>query len=255
MYYNEYDENQTKKLLKQRKKKKLKKRFKIVLVLLCLIGIIILLSGDYLKVKSIKITGQYSYDQKEVLNHLSIDNKTYYLLIDKKKIEKELKNIPTIESAKVHCDIFGHVKLELQETYPIAYAKVNNKIYGINNIGKIYEENDKTRQNELKSLPFVDKFTSTDLLSKFASEYKNVQDVIKNEVSDIILDPQPGDDTRLKMMLLDNNIIDIRIEDISRWLSDKNKFDWNAYKTEHPDGNMTFNFYKNYVYINGQKQS
>ena len=255
MYYNEYDDSPTDRLLKQRKKRKLKTRVKIIIGIICMIIVIILVAGNTFRIKSIHITGEYSYNQEEVLDHISISKKSYYPFLNTSKIEKEIKEILTVETVKVTCDLLGHVNINLKETYPIAYSKINNKIYVINNIGKIYEETDKTRQNELQSLPFVDKFTSTELLEDFAKEYKNVQDVIKNEVSDIILDPQPGDQTRLKMILLDNNIIDIRIEDISTWLSDKNKFDLNAWKTEHPEGYMTFSFYKNYLYYNGEKQS
>ena len=88
--------------------------------------------------------------------------------------------------------------------------------------------------NVLKSLPYVSEFKEEKLLKQFAEGFKDVPTLMQNEISDIILSPQRGDETRLKCLLKGDKILYIRIEDLSTRLDDE-IFNYEAYKTKYKD--------------------
>ena len=221
--YHEYDENPVRKTLKQRKKKKLKRKVKILLVLCLLIILAFYLISDYSKVKSIHISGNSLTEKEEILEHITISQSSYYMFMNTHKIEKQIKLLPAIKEATVQCDWVGNIKIEVQEAQPIAYAKINKDIYEINNIGNIIKTTDQDRISLLKSL-----------LKQFAEGFKDVPTLMQNEISDIILSPQRGDETRLKCLLKGDKILYIRIEDLSTRLDDE-IFNYEAYKTKYKD--------------------
>ena len=232
--YHEYDENPVRKTLKQRKKKKLKRKVKILLVLCLLIILAFYLISDYSKVKSIHISGNSLTEKEEILEHITISQSSYYMFMNTHKIEKQIKLLPAIKEATVQCDWVGTIKIEVQEAQPIAYAKINKDIYEINNIGNIIKTTDQDRISLLKSLPYVSEFKEEKLLKQFAEGFKDVPTLMQNEISDIILSPQRGDETRLKCLLKGDKILYIRIEDLSTRLDDE-IFNYEAYKTKYKD--------------------
>lgn len=232
--YHEYDENPVRKTLKQRKKKKLKRKVKILLVLCLLIILAFYLISDYSKVKSIHISGNSFTEKEEILEHITISQSSYYMFMNTHKIEKQIKLLPAIKEATVQCDWAGNIKIEVQEAQPIAYAKINKDIYEINNIGNIIKTTDQDRISLLKSLPYVSEFKEEKLLKQFAEGFKDVPTLMQNEISDIILSPQRGDETRLKCLLKGDKILYIRIEDLSTRLDDE-IFNYEAYKTKYKD--------------------
>lgn len=232
--YHEYDENPVRKTLKQRKKKKLKRKVKILLVLCLLIILAFYLISDYSKVKSIHISGNSLTEKEEILEHITISQSSYYMFMNTHKIEKQIKLLPAIKEATVQCDWVGNIKIEVQEAQPIAYEKINKDIYEINNIGNIIKTTDQDRISLLKSLPYVSEFKEEKLLKQFAEGFKDVPTLMQNEISDIILSPQRGDETRLKCLLKGDKILYIRIEDLSTRLDDE-IFNYEAYKTKYKD--------------------
>lgn len=232
--YHEYDENPVRKTLKQRKKKKLKRKVKILLVLCLSIILAFYLISDYSKVKSIHISGNSLTEKEEILEHITISQSSYYMFMNTHKIEKQIKLLPAIKEATVQCDWVGNIKIEVQEAQPIAYAKINKDIYEINNIGNIIKTTDQDRISLLKSLPYVSEFKEEKLLKQFAEGFKDVPTLMQNEISDIILSPQRGDETRLKCLLKGDKILYIRIEDLSTRLDDE-IFNYEAYKTKYKD--------------------
>lgn len=228
--YNEYDENPVRKTLKQRKKKKLRKKFKVILIGLILLIVVIFLLTPYSKVKSISIKGNDITSQEDIKSHISVNELSYYFLINKNKVKEEIEDLPTIKSANITVDMVGNIDIVVEEALPIAYAEINDVIYEINDIGRIVEIKDQERIQLLKSLPFVQKMTSIDLLTEFAQQFKEVPSLMQNEMSDIILEPKSADPTRLKCIMKDGKIVYIRIEDVAKRLNDE-EFNYEAYKT------------------------
>lgn len=245
--YNEYDHNPVQKTLKKRKKQRIKKRIKIIFGCLLIIGIIYILMSDFLKIKSINIYENEMTSKEDILDCISIDHSTYIFMIDKDKMKEELKTLPTVKSSEVNVDIFGKVTITIEEAKAIAYADYQGQIYEINNAGNILEINDNNKLRELKTLPKLQNFSSIDLLKQFAKGFQNVPSLMQNEISDILFDPQPADETRLKCITKDNKILYIRIEDISTKLNNE-RFNYEAFKTTYKD-KCIFKIEGNKVYM------
>lgn len=244
--FNEHDENQVTKIYKQRKKRKIKKNVKILMGLL-----IVLLIGSYLisglsKVKTIKIQGTDITSQEEVLKTISMNQSSFYWLVSTSQVEEEIKTIPSVKNVEVKCDWIGNVKIVIEEAIPIAYAQIEDNIYEINDIGHAFIVDDEQRIKELKVLPFVSQMNDEKILKEFAKEYQYVSEYMRNEISDIILEPKNADPTRLKCLLSDNYIIYIRIEDLKERLGEKSTFDLDAYKALYPDESI-FKFEGGYI--------
>lgn len=234
MTYDDYIENPVHKTLKQRKKKKLKKKVKIFFFLVILSLIIVFFCSNLSKVKSIRIDGVESIEKKDITSIISVDKNFYYFLIDKDKVKQEVLKNPSVKSVKIQVDLIGNVTISIDEALPIAYALVGTTYYEINDVGHIVEVKEQERLNNLKTLSYVTGFTDLEMLKDFANGFKDVPSLMQNEMSDIILEPQPADPTRLKCLLNDNKILYVRIEDLATRLND-DQFSYEAYKTEYSD--------------------
>lgn len=234
MRYDEYIENPVHKTLKQRKKKKLKKKVKIFFFFVIVSLVIVFFCSNLSKVKSIQINGLESIEKKDITSIISIQNDSYYFLIDKDKVKEEILQNPSVKNAKIQIDYIGNVTISIDEALPIAYALVDTTYYEINDVGHVVEIKDQQRLQSLKTLSYVTGFSDLEMLEDFAKGFKDVPSLMQNEMSEIILDPQPADPTRLKCLLNDNKTLYVRIEDLATRLND-DQFSYEAYKTEYSD--------------------
>jgi cell division septal protein FtsQ len=244
-YFNEYDESQVKKLYKKRKKKKLKKRFK-VLIILCLLFIIIgyFISG-LSRVKKITVIGNHDVSTDSIIETSDLDKNTIYILINKSKVEKNIKNLPFIKKANVSYDVFGNVTIEIEESQQVAYCVINKKTYVLDEYGSVIETKDETVKDKLKSCPKLSSFKTLKFLKTFAKEYAKVPELIKSQTSDIIYSPENADETRVRFVLDNGKELIVRVEDMAEELND---FAFAAYMNEHKDV-CTFNFYGKNIYL------
>lgn len=245
--YNEHDENQVKKILKQRKKKKLKNKVKVFIGVVVFGFIFWFMMSDYPKVKSIHISGNINISENQILDNISINTHSFYWFMNTNKIEKEIKDNLAIKSAEVKCDLLGNVNIEVQEAEAIAFATINEETYEINDMGEVIEVTDQERKEELYRLVSVNHFSSLDMLKEFAQGYQSVSNLTKNEMSDIYLAPRSADPTLLKCLLKNNYIIYIRIEDLADKLNEKS-FDLEAYKVKYPTKHI-YSFEGNNIYL------
>lgn len=232
--YNEYDENPVYRTYKQRKKKKLKKRVKIMGIVLILIMIISYLLSPYSKVKSIHVIGHHKVSEEEILEHISVKQSSYYFLVNRDKVEEEVKTLSDVKKASVKMSWIGDITIEIEEAIPIAYAQIGNLFYEINDIGGVLQVKNQEELQLLKGLPFVQNFKNIDLLKEFAKGFYQVPSLMQNEISEIILEPQKADPYRLKCIMKENKIIYVRIEDIATKLNSE-QFNYEAYKTADKD--------------------
>ena len=80
------------------------------------------------------------------------------LIPQRLKVIKEIKQLPTIKKASIDIDLIGNVVIGVEEATPIAYASLNNKIYAINDIGRIVEVRQSKQRDGLKVLPIFKTF-------------------------------------------------------------------------------------------------
>ncbi|MEG0453304.1 MAG: FtsQ-type POTRA domain-containing protein [Coprobacillus sp.] len=217
-YYNEHDENQVDKILKTKRKKKLKRRFKVAFVLLILILIGAFFMSDYSKVQSIEVIGNEEVKTDDILNGVSVNKDSIFLLVDISKIEEEVKQVNLIKKANVSRDFFGNIRIEVEEADKVAYSIINKITYVIDEMGNVTETEDKNIIQSLQSCPRITQFKDLKLLKEFAKQYVKIPELIKNQTSDILYDPKKADETRLKFMMDNGKILYLRIEDMAEQL-------------------------------------
>lgn len=224
-YYNEHDENQVKKILKNKKKKRMKRKINIILIFLVMILISSYFISDYSKVQSIEVNGNDHIETKLILENISINDDSIYLFIDKKNTEKEIKKLGLVKKTKVSCDLFGHVSIDIEEAEAVAYCTIDKKTYVIDELGKVSKTNDKKLIEELKTTPRIVDFPDLKFLKTFAKEYVKIPELIKNKTSDISYAPKKYDETRIEFLMVDGRKLYLRVEDMVEQLE---VFDYEA---------------------------
>ncbi|MEG0685543.1 MAG: FtsQ-type POTRA domain-containing protein [Coprobacillus sp.] len=242
-YYNEHDENQVDKILKTKKKKKLKRRFKVLFVLFVLILIVAFFLSDYSKVQSIKVVGNEEIKTDDILNSISVNKESIFILVNTSKIEDEVKQVNLVKKANVSRDFFGNIKIEVEEADKVAYSIIDNVTYVIDEMGNVTETKDKAIIQSLQACPMITKFKDLKLLKSFAKQYVEIPELIKSQTSDIVYDPKKMDETRLKFIMDNGKILYLRIEDMVKQLK---SFDYEA-NIAHDDM-CVFKFEGNNIY-------
>lgn len=231
-YYNEHDENQVRKIYRVNKHKKLKKRIKILLVLIMFVLVGAYFLSDYSKVQSIKVIGNQEIDSQDILNNISVNEKSWALFVNTDKLEKEIKKIPLIKKVQVSKDILGNITIEVQEAAKVAYCVIDKTTYVIDELGNVTETQDQEVIQSLLSCPRISQFKDVDFLKKFAKEYVKIPEIIKSQTSDIIYAAKKADEERLKFVMDNGKILYLRVDQMVEQLE---LFDYEANMTEYHD--------------------
>ena len=116
--------------LNKKKKNRPKRRFQILMliatVLIVLIGIYFY--SDYSKINSLKVNGNYYFNDKEILEMAGISYDTRHLTLVPFVSEGKLQSNELIKSAKIHKTISGVVSIDVEEVDIIGTYKENKKI-------------------------------------------------------------------------------------------------------------------------------
>ena len=244
-YYNEHDESQVEKILKTKKKKKIKRRVKILLFLMIFIMIGAYFMSDYSRVQSITIVGNDEVKSEDILEKISVSKKSIYLLVNTGKIEDEVKSIPLVKKTSVTKDLFGHIRIEIEEADKVAYCVIGKITYVIDELGNISETTDSKMIESLQSSPQLIGFKDVKFLEKFAKQYIRIPELIKNQTSDIIYSPKSADESRMKFLMVNGKILYLRVETMADQLS---RFDYEAFMTTYSD-RCEFSFEGDNVYM------
>lgn len=244
-YFNEHDENQVKKILKNKKHKKLKRRLKILLVLIVFVLVGAYFMSDYSKIQSIDVIGNVEVETKTVLDHISIDENSYALFVSAHQIEEEVKDIPFIKKANVSKSLLGHVTIEIEEADKIAYCVIGKTTYVIDELGNVSSTKNKELIQSLQSCPRLSGFKDVDFLKDFAKQYVKIPELVKSQTSDIVYAPLKLDESRLKFVMDNGKVLYLRVEDMVNQLS---RFDYEAFMTEYHD-RCEFSFEGENVYM------
>lgn len=243
--YNEYDENQVDKLFKKKKKKKLKRKVKILTFLFCIVIIIAYFVSDLSKVKSIEVIGNKEVSSKLIEEASAINNKTIFLLMNKGKIEENIKELALIKKANVSFDLLGNVTIEIEESKKVAYCVIENKTYVVDELGKVVETTDPNVKETLKSCPRLSDFVSLDFLKEFSKEYAKVPELIKTLTSDIVYSPLTADESRVIFILDNGKKLIVRVEDMADELM---RFPYEAYMVSYQN-KCEFDFSGDFIYM------
>lgn len=151
-YYNDFnndelsdeedeDEYYTDKKGRKRKKRRTLRIFLKVFLLLLIscsaMAVYFGLTHDLFKIDYIAVNGNVHNDKDIIILKSGVNIGDNIFLTRASKIEKNLKENPTIESVKVTKDYPNILNIEVKENYVSAYINASNGITTIDNLGKI----------------------------------------------------------------------------------------------------------------------
>ena len=178
--------------------------------------------------------GRYEYSKM-------IDNERIYIIKStKKELEKEVREIKQKNKKQRNKYLFKNIVNEWYTNFKEPYiGKSAKQVYHATINNYLLPELGNKSINKIT-------FKDLQLLKEFAKEYVNIPEIVKNQTSDIIYDPQKADETRLKFIMDDGKILYLRIEDMADQLN--NRYDYVANK-EAFKNKCVFSFEGNYVYM------
>lgn len=211
--------------LNKKKKNRPKRRFQILMliatVLIVLIGIYFY--SDYSKINSLKVNGNYYFNDKEILEMAGISYDTRHLTLVPFVSEGKLQSNELIKSAKIHKTISGVVSIDVEEVDIIGTYKENKKIYLLLGDGSNMELNAEN-QHRMVKYPLIGKFSKeqrTLMAKSFVKESKEVKDEIMMLISEINPHEESYDKHMVEVVMQDGNRI---------YTSYESMFLLNAYK-------------------------
>ncbi len=210
--FNEYDESTVVNIQRTYRKKIRKRRMFLVGIVLFSIVLICYFKAPVSRINQIDIVGNHYVDSALISENLGCSTNSIRLFTFTPKIKKNLKKIAGIKDVKVKKHLFGGLEVQIVEDNPIAYQD-GDTINVILDNGEVTDLTNHDFIKNLQQLPSLKNFDQ-DNLKKFAKEYVNVLPVVREQFSEIILDPETNDPTRIKIISNNNKICYVRIEDM-----------------------------------------
>lgn len=225
---------------KKTKRKLNKKRFFGLLIFLA-IGISFICYLLNLKVSNVLIIGNQEILDSTIIKASGLREHPYYKNIKKRMLEKEIGDIPLIDTVKVSKYLNGTIKIKVTEETPIVYLENTYKI--ITSSNKVYENIKVSKE----TMPTLKTALSDDIQELLIKALKKIDTNILNMISEIEYSPTVSsegktiDDKRFTFYMNDGNIAiinTINIDKFNNYLKVVSK----AIDTYGKDTSGTYNF-------------
>lgn len=250
--YNEHDRSQVQAVLEQRKKKKRKKVRRRVFFILFLILMAAYFISDISKTHTIDIEGNSRILTQTIKDATGVkENSSIHLFQSTNTIEDKVKKVPGIKDVTVSKTLGGNITVRVNETTIIAFSKIGEKMYSVDEKGKVLPEDSAQVLEEIQHCPQVFNM-SEENLKKFAKEYSQVPSQVRNQISEILLDPGEGSQTRCRLNMDNGKVLYIRIEDLSKLLAGDR---YAKILQQDPNGKYYHFLGKNNVYITDEEKT
>ena len=247
-HFNEHDINQVEGIRRRRKAVKLKKKVKLLIFLMFLIAFGFYLSSDHSNVKEINITGNNWLSDEEILDLLDIDVTNKHIFLIPMLLEQRLEKESLIKNVTISKGLFNKLNVSIEESKLIAYILEGDLLSVVDVSGNISVLNSKNALFEIQNHPRIKGFNDLELLEKFTKEYAQLNESIRNQISDITFDPEEYTiPTRLRIDMSDGMIVFIKIEDLVSSLDSYNQV------RSIVSGKCIFDYAGKYVYGQGEE--
>ncbi len=192
-----------KKLVKRRKLRV----FRLFLVLLIL-GLFVLLVYLFLNddIKNIVIKNTNYLNDDYIIDIAGIKNYPSFWLTSTKKMEKELKKSPYIESAKISRKFYNVLEFNIKENVPLFVYEGDHKV--------IFEDKDSVDTKEeidLFRIPRLMNYVPDDKYNSFIKGLTKIDKDILGKVSEITYTPNDFDKDRFLLYMDDGNSVYLTI--------------------------------------------
>lgn len=190
-------------LLKQVKQKKRKRRNKKILKFILLIGfvsiIVFYLFGDISKVKSLTVTNNRYYNDRQILEIADIDYDSRYVLTISLWVNYKLERDPLIKDAHLKKDLQGGFTIDVEEERIIGYLTSEPNLVLVQGKGIVKIEN-----ISLSHMPRIGEF-SNEQLEKLNKSFEKVDASLLAMISEIIPHSETYNNDMVMIIMNDGN--------------------------------------------------
>lgn len=197
--------------LDQKKKNRPKRRLKNILLTLLVLLIVggIYFISDLSKVKSLKIVGNYYFDDKEILEMAELSYESRHLLVFPSKHKEKLKANKLIKEVNIDKSLSGVIVIEVQEEDIIGTYVDKKKTYLLLGDGSGVELKDKKLERIVK-FPLIGSFNKeqrVELAKAFMKKDKAVEKEVLALISEIHPHQESYDKNMVELIMQDGNRI------------------------------------------------
>lgn len=196
--------------LNKKKKNRPKRRFKItmLIVVLVVIALSLYFYSDLSKVKSLKVEGNYYFNDKEILTMADLSYDTRHITIFPFIHENRLEKHDLIKSVNIHKTFSGVVTIQVEEEDIIGTYQENKKTYLLLGDGSSMELA-KEDQNRIVKFPMIGKFSKEqrELMAQSFVKDEGVKDEIMLLISEINPHQESYDKNMVELIMEDGNRI------------------------------------------------
>lgn len=244
--YNEHDYNQVQTMRRKIRNKKKKRRRRALALLIIIVAFVAFLMSDYSKIKSIDVTGNERVSTDYILKNISVQKKkTFIFSMSCRQTEKEIEKLDFVKKANVKKSLLGHVDIDIVESQPLTYAKMNNVLYIVDETGKVIKDENQSWLSYVQRCPEALEFDE-DTLVRFAKNYKKISSIVRNRISAITLLKESNDPDKCQLELDDGKIFYVRIDQMEKQLTSNNYY---LVIKKYPDAKH-YDFLGRNVYVN-----
>lgn len=181
-------------------KKKTKIKFVPIIILLLLLIIVGFLVSFFMnvKIKNIYIYNNYLLTDQEIIELAKLENYPSFIKTSKSKIEKTLKTNQYIKDVKVEKSLIATISITITEYKPLYEDSSTGKL-----VADVGVELDKNKK--IMGLPVLVNYIPDTVHNIFIEEMKNVDDDIRNKISNIEYSPNDYDKKRFLLYMNDGN--------------------------------------------------
>jgi cell division septal protein FtsQ len=181
-----------------------------LIIILAAVGIIILalagyLLSDYSRVYRVNIRNNRFVSDNEIRDLASVEEGDVFLFVFPAKVEEDIRKNPLIESVTVKKDKYKIVNIDVKERLIIGYTIIDNGICLIDCDANSYPLAD-NRLDLLDKIPYLDNIDQ-ETLALIAPYFKDVDQDVLSEISDISIFPLSYDENSMMMITRDANYL------------------------------------------------
>ena len=197
--------------MKKKKKNKKKIILKILIIIIILGSLIFYFKN--MKIKNIYVTGNNNLKDQEIIELAGINNYPNLFQISSRKIEKNIKLNPLIDSVKVKKTFLGKITINIKEYNLLLKNEIDNTIY-LDNGQKI------TNDINIIGLPTLTNDVDKDILNNFLKKLNTINKDILSKISEITYSPNEYDKDLFLFLMNDGNYVYItttRLDNINKY--------------------------------------
>ncbi|MGX6962614.1 cell division protein FtsQ/DivIB [Vagococcus xieshaowenii] len=200
--------------IRQERRRRMLKRLSLILSMFLLV---LLLTAYYVspysKVQTLEIVGNSSVTKQEIASATGLKKNEFFwnAYLNEPIIDNIKKALPRIKSVEKSIYNVNNIKLNVTEYNELAYAKFEGKFYPILESGKIL---DKAVTSQNKSFTVFTNFSNDKQLERMLTIYLNMEDKIKNNLDEVVLNPSGKVRSRIVLRMKDGNQVIGSIKDL-----------------------------------------